>query len=155
MKIPMTLFPLEINPFEVYPEFKNILPHRENAPEQDVINYLANPGTERKFLIVVENSVVGITGLWELGNNKIAMAWHVIIPSQRKKGYSEAAIRHLITLCPQIYPKAKMIIECIPEDREDELRGFFQKLGFVKTGYTVDHPELYDKVIWQEYVYDL
>lgn len=154
MKISMTLADLEFNPFEFYREFKNIWPDREGAPEADVVSWLKDPGTERKFLIVVENRAVGITGLWEMGDDKVALAWHGITPSDRKKGYSKAAMLRLIKMCPELYPKAKMLVESIPKDREDELRSYFEKLGFVATGKVVNHPEMYDGVTWMEYVYE-
>lgn len=155
MKIPLVLFSPMKNPFATYLEFRDIWPDRNNAPEKDFLNWLEDPGTERKYLIVVEGRVVGLTGLWEMDVKKLALAWHGIIPSERKKGYSEAALIRLIEQCRKDYPNAKELVESIPQDREDELRGFFQKLGFVRTGEIVNHPEMMEGVVWMEYVLEL
>lgn len=47
------------------------------------------------------------------------------------------------------------MVEAIPEEREEELRGFYENLGFKKTGKVIDHPQMYNQVIWLEYSLDL
>lgn len=151
--VPLSFFVADYNPFEEFPEFREIWPDRDNAPEGDFKNWLEKPGTEVKFLICVENIVVGLTGLWEMEPGKVALAWHGIVPSQRGKGYSQSALRRLITMCPQLYPEAEMLVESIPADREKELAPYFLRNGFIRTGNVVEHPEMYDGVVWMEYVY--
>lgn len=151
----ISFFVPDYNPFDEFIPFKYIWEDRGDAPSQDFKAWLENPGTEVKFLIVFENQVVGVTGLWEMSTEKIALAWHGVIKPQRGKGFSEEALRRLIGMCPQLYPNAKVLVESIPEDREEELSKHFTKLGFVRTGEVVDHPEMLQGVKWMEYVYNL
>lgn len=155
--VDVLLLDVVLNPFEMYPKLREMWKNREGSPEKDMENWLKNPGTEKKFLVTARKlEVVGITGVWEMGPKSLALAWNGILPKEQGKGYGKAAIEHLIEHnIPYHFPDAETLTECIPADKEEELKGFFLKLGFVSTGKTVDHPELYQGVVWKEYIYNL
>jgi len=152
---PLRLSQMLINPFEAINGFRDIWPDRQGAPEADALNWLDNPQDELKYLIWVNNSPVGITGAWPLEPDVMALAWSGLIPSAQGKGYWPKAFKLLVERIKLHRPETKSIVEPIPADRETELSGLFLKLGFVKTGRVLDHPELFLGVQWLEYRLEL
>lgn len=151
------LLKLRENPFEKYPEFRSIWPLRQQEVEEDCLNFLSKPYKEDKFLIVkyidgVQGSEIpiGITGYFEL-DGMFILAWHGVLPDERKNGYSAEALSKMAFIIHLRFPRLTEVVELVPQDREEEVGSYFKKLGFVKTGRIITHPDLVQDVVWLEY----
>lgn len=129
----MKLLPLTFDPFKSLPELNTIWEARNAVMTSDVKQYLCDCGTERKFLIIVNDDVVGITGYFKVGRN-VGLAWHGIIPKYRGNKYSGVAIKLLISEIKKDsnFRHCEELIEFVPADRQEELSKYFKSLGFVK-----------------------
>ena len=149
----ITLIDMRVNPFVAYPEFRMIWLGRDDAPEGDAVDYIEGRLPEdRKFLICKDAEVVGMTGYWPLDKGRVALAWTGVVPSQWGQGIWREAFALLLERLPE---SIKYVVEPMPQDRIAELAPLYERLGFINTGKVMDHPELYDKVTWIEFVYEI
>lgn len=152
----IALIDMRVNPFKNYPEFQLIWPDRDDAPEDDVMDYLeGRQPHDKKFLICKGPEVVGMTGFWPLDERdgvRMALAWTGVVPSYHGEGIWGEAFKLLLERLP---PNVKWLVEPMPEERVIGLGPLYERLGFFNTGVVMDHPELYDKVNWIEFVYEV
>jgi hypothetical protein len=152
----ISLIDMRVNPFKNYPEFNLIWPDREDAPEADVIDYLeGRQPHDKKFLICKGTEVVGMTGFWPLDGKdggRMALAWTGVVPSHRGENIWAEAFKLVLERLPKT---TQWLVEPMPEERVEELGPLYHKMGFFNTGVVMDHPELYDKVNWIEFVYEV
>jgi hypothetical protein len=147
----INLIDMRVNPFKNYPEFNLIWPDRDGAPERDVVDYLEGRlPYDHKFLICVGPKVVGMTGYWPLDKGRVALAWTGVVPSSQGQGVWREAFKILLE---RLSPSVKYVVEPMPAERMSSLGPAYERMGFVNTGTVMDHPELYAKVKWIEYVY--
>jgi len=141
---------LTTNPLPEHPEILDIWPHRRSEIIRDISDALNDPEHEQLFLIVHNNKVVGITGYYKY-DNQVGLNWHGILQEYSKLGLGLQALKDLIPLACEKYPHAEYLIEELPADREDKLKGFFLKVGFVRTDVLVDKPWITTDTDWIEY----
>lgn len=128
----LSLVDLTFDPFDL-PGFKDIWIVRYERARSDTQKWLLDPGYERKFLIMLDDIPIGLTGYYHF-NEDIGLAWHGIIPKYQGNGYGKEAFLQLydIAVTDVNYLDAIRMVEIIPEDRESELSPFFLAMNFVK-----------------------
>jgi RimJ/RimL family protein N-acetyltransferase len=146
----MELVRITTSPYEKHPELLEIWPHRRAKLLRDMQECLDNPDTEQSFLICVGDEVVGITGFYRY-DDQVGLNWHGVLKRFERRGYSFEALNLLTDLARVYYPHATHLIEELPSNREDALRGFFEKAGFVRTDRIVNKPWVTSDTTWIEW----
>jgi RimJ/RimL family protein N-acetyltransferase len=141
------------SPFDEHPQLKTIWPEPSNSDMQEgYTSYIQitkdNPQIDfgPMYLIKNKEKVIGITGVFLEDENgqcypydpethTVYLRWHGIVPSERRKGYSDEAMNLLLKEVQLRYPKIQTLIELIPERSYSEsIRKHFEHLGFVPVG---------------------
>jgi hypothetical protein len=151
----ITIKPLTYNPFSAHAGFRDIWPNRDNAPEDDCIFYLEESPDEFKFLICDADTPIGITGYWPLRDDTQAMAWSGVVASHRGKGAWPKAFKLMLDHIREHHPEAKYLVEPMPQERVAELGPYYERMGFRNTNQIMTDPQLYDAVVWIEFIYTL
>jgi len=138
------------SPFDDHPELLQIWPHRTTELARDMKDCLEHPDEEQSFLILHGDTVVGITGFYRY-DDAVGLNWHGIIDKFNGLGYGRQALEELIPLAAAAYPLARYIVEELPVNKEQRLRGFFEKAGFKHTGVLVNKPWVTADTDWVEY----
>lgn len=120
-----------------YPQLANIweVPYLQERALKSYMNWSPQEKTGEIFLIKDNDRVVGLTGWWsdEKIKDTIRLRWHGVVLDERRKGYSDQALRllaqHLHEILPETY---KYISESLSIQRyyADQVRAHFEKLGF-------------------------
>lgn len=133
------------NPFEDYPQLRTIWPdpaHQQVAEEAAVEDLVAGPQCGPVLLILADSEVVGITGLfpWPDDFRFMGLRWTGVIPSRRREGICENAVRQLFDYADREDWSCKGIFEILPcTEYGNSLKPFFIELGFKPFGIPQYH----------------
>ncbi|HEY6437378.1 MAG TPA: hypothetical protein VIY47_12370, partial [Ignavibacteriaceae bacterium] len=156
MKYNIKLDPILESDFEIiFPMIDKIWPHRVEDIKKDLQVYIRDPGDDRRFKIVLDETVIGITGSYMYDEHSAGLCWHGLLPKYQGSGISFHVIKMIFDLCKSIYKDFDRFVELIPVDRP-ELDSYFCSHGFRKTDEIV--PKFYwlpDTVEWKLYSIDL
>jgi hypothetical protein len=148
----INLIQAEGSPFDLHPQLQTIWPEPYNTFAREASAEDSHTGQVQ--LIMLDNAVVGITGVFSEDDNDddVFLRWHGVVPGLRHSGIARAAIELLVAdVSPLFYPERKRLIELVPHTEYGRtiVEPFFQKVGFVKHGRL----ERYDWVDheWQPY----
>jgi hypothetical protein len=150
------LVPIVESDFElIFPIVDKIWPYRTDEIKEDLGVYIREPGDDRRFKIIVDGVVVGITGSYMYDAHSSGLCWHGILPEYRGGGLSTKVMKMIFELCKSIYKDFDRFVELIPVDRP-ELVSYFCSQGFKESDEIV--PKFYwlpDTVKWKLYSIDL
>lgn len=157
------------NPFDEHPQLREIWhadlqPHVETDTMKDLALGNADPARNLVYLIELDGTVVGITGVYNLGEDTLGLRWHGVVPSARHGGVSAQAFRALVKQARQERPERRCIVEYIEmgDPNAPRLLAHFQQLGFRCEGPVQDATRFpvecalpVDSGDWQAMVFDL
>lgn len=130
----------EQNPFAQYPQLRSIWPAEFTAiAEESAREAIAHrPFTDigGLYLVVRDDQVIGITGFFYCeSETEPYLRWHGIIPAERGKGYSRAALQLLLRQITDKLPTARGLTELVPQNQDGPgISKHFARLGFKAHG---------------------
>lgn len=131
---------VEGNPFRQYPQLRTIWPAEftEIAEEaaRDAIAHMPFTDVGGLYLVLAGDQVIGITGFFYCDSEEEPyLRWHGIIPAERSKGYSRAALRLVVERIKAKLPNACGLTELVPQNAEGPgIAAHFAALGFENAG---------------------
>ncbi len=128
------------NPFEKYPQLKNIWFDRKRAIS--FIERFNNSESSGKiFLIVLDKEVIGITGYYLTGNEQqVGIGCHGVVPSSQKEGYGHSGFILMVELLLQAEKNVAFMQEFVPFDKSD-LKIYWENVGFKNIDETAKYYE--------------
>ena len=125
--------------FDQYPILHNIWDEEKTKLAKEAADeWLTATCDGQIFLIEANNTVVGITGWWEISQDDAGLRWHGIASGERNKGYSLAAIKAL-------RDKLSYVFNFLHEAAYTEkAAAYFKKLGFTEQSDHVKKCEVLD-----------
>lgn len=125
--------------FDQYPILNNIWDvEKTKLAKEAADEWLTATCDGQIFLIEANNTVVGITGWWEISQDDAGLRWHGIASCERNKGYSLAAINAL-------KDKLSCVFKFLHEVAYTENAAiYFKKLGFTEQSDNVKNCEVLD-----------
>lgn len=155
--------PYAENPFRLFPQLRTIWPAEFVVVAEEAIDEAWNAwhhdSTDygKIFLIctVDRRRVIGLTGFmpWD-APDRVGLRWHGLLSTFRGNGLSLEIMEHMRILAKERYPKAKTLVEFMPElatlGEEGE---YFERAGFKKSGPLGKYE--WSTHLWQEYTWDI
>lgn len=129
------------NPFAAHPQLRQIWhaslqPHVEADTVADLARCDNDPARNLVYLVMQRGIVVGITGVYDLGEHDLGLRWHGIVPAARHGGLSGQAFQAVLGQARQERPERRRIVEYIEmrDSNAARLIAHFEKLGFRRDG---------------------
>lgn len=129
----ITIEPLTTNPFINNPELLKIWPEKSSKIVHEITLETLEKNEPGIFLIKKEEQIIGLTGYFLMDETmeNIGLRWHGIVQSQRRKGYSEAAMTLVMQEVKSLYPQSSYLVEYVPvTDYSSYIVKHFVSLGF-------------------------
>ena len=128
------------NPFSRHPQLRTIWPAHFTAiaeeAAQEAIGHMPYGDVGGLYLVKLGDQVIGITGYFFcVSEFEPFLRWHGIIPAQRGKGFSRAAMQLLVEKVKANVPAARGLTELVPQNEDGPgIAAHFARLGFVNAG---------------------
>ena len=87
-----------------------------------------------KYIIMKEHIPVGVISFVNKGNGNYYLGCLCVIPTYQRMGIGSQALQYMLSICPEW----KQIRLVTPSDKEQNIKFYTEKCGFIITGKEVD-----------------